>query len=644
MSPRSANLLRPKKWLTAAKTTAQVAKRGVLFWAAAFLFIIVITAAGLSGYVLASEPGRFSYGTSIAGVNVSGLTADAARDELTRRLAELRLVYVISGEKADLSLETEVMGRRIVSVDLDNSLDAALAVGHRPKQLSTISERLIAATVGKDVPLAVNVDRQGLEAHLVASVGDKISLAADAEIRISIDARGAATVSIAPERAGQRLDVETAAREAEIHLRALQGGVIDITTVSDQPRVRVADLQPLAAEAAAVAGNAPLTLTAKDQTWTVSRALAADWITALPNDEGGLRLGVNAAKVRRFLAAKAESVYVAPKNASLEEKDGRIIKITPSVDGEELDVDGGVATIESVLFRADGTASVELPTRPVRPAHPTEEVNPYGIKEIIGIGESNFRGSTANRRHNIAVGTNSLSGLIIQPGETFSTLKALGQIDGSTGYRQELVIKGNRTVPEYGGGLCQVGSTLFRATLASGLPITERQNHSYRVSYYERDGAGNYMGPGKDATIYNPAPDFKFVNDTGHAILILAEIEGNVLRFIFWGVKDGRVAEETLVRVYNVVPPPPKKLIETDSLPPGQEKCTESPHSGASAVFTYNVTYADGTVKTKDFYSHYRPWGEVCLIGRDPNAPALTGADAAPASADAAGASGLTGN
>ena len=62
-------------------------------------------------------------------------------------------------------------------------------------------------------------------------------------------------------------------------------------------------------------------------------------------------------------------------------------------------------------------------------------------------------------------------------------------------------------------------------------------------------------------------------------------------------------------------------MIETEDLPPGEEKCTESPHAGANAKFDYTVTYPGGEVKEETFYSHYRPWGEVCLIGIDPNAP-----------------------
>ena len=226
------------------------------------------------------------------------------------------------------------------------------------------------------------------------------------------------------------------------------------------------------------------------------------------------------------------------------------------------------------------------------------------------MGTSNFKGSPKNRRHNIKVGADTLSGILITPGEEFSLVKALGEINKETGYLPELVIKGNRTIPEYGGGLCQIGTTIFRATLASGLPILERKNHSFRVRYYEPAGT--------DATIYGPKPDYRFLNDTGYHILIQTRIEGDDLIFEFWGTKDGRVAEQTKPVIYNITAPKPTQYIETADLPVGEVKCTEHAVPGADTSFDYKVTYPSGEVKETTFKSHYIPWQEVCLIGVPP--------------------------
>ena len=186
-------------------------------------------------------------------------------------------------------------------------------------------------------------------------------------------------------------------------------------------------------------------------------------------------------------------------------------------------------------------------------------------------------------------------------------VKILGQIDASTGYVPELVIKNNQTIPEYGGGLCQVGTTIFRSALKSGLPITARQNHSYRVSFYEPAGT--------DAAVYDPWPDVRFLNDTGNYILIQSRIEKNNIYFDFWGKRDGRIASSTAPIIYNITKPEPAKIIETTTLKPGEKKCTERAHNGADAYFDYKVTYPAGNVLTKRFKSHYVPWQEVCLVG-----------------------------
>lgn len=200
---------------------------------------------------------------------------------------------------------------------------------------------------------------------------------------------------------------------------------------------------------------------------------------------------------------------------------------------------------------------------------------------------------------------------------------AVSPFTAETGYKPELVIKGSRTIPEYGGGLCQVSTTLFRTVLATGLPVTERANHAYRVPYYEPP-------VGMDATIYGPKPDFRFVNDTGHHLLLRTRIEGDELIYELWGTNDGRAAQTSEPEVYNFVSPPPAKTVETTDLSPGKKKCTERAHTGADAKFTYTVTRADGTKDERIFKSHYRPWQAVCLIGVKPQAEPRPEVEASP--------------
>jgi len=315
-------------------------------------------------------------------------------------------------------------------------------------------------------------------------------------------------------------------------------------------------------------------------------------------------------------------INVDPVLPNFEFKDGRVVSFVPGADGLKLNYENSFSNLTEA-FEKRNMADIFLEVE-VEEIEKVDGINDLGIKEIIGTGHSNFAGSPVNRRHNIKVGASKLHGLIIKPDEEFSLVKALGETTKEAGYLPELVIKGNKTVPEYGGGLCQIATTMFRSALAVGLPITERRNHSYRVSYYEPAGT--------DATIYSPRPDLKFKNDTGNNILIQARFEGsNDIYFDFWGESDGRMATTTYPVIYNIVQPGPTQIIETTDLAPGEKKCTERAHSGAEAYFDYTVIYNyqlenENKIEQR-IYSKYVPWREVCLVGVEPKAEEEAGTE-----------------
>lgn len=205
-----------------------------------------------------------------------------------------------------------------------------------------------------------------------------------------------------------------------------------------------------------------------------------------------------------------------------------------------------------------------------------EELQKYGIDKLIGQGVSNFKGSPKNRISNIKTGASKFNGVLIGPGEEFSFIEALGAVDASTGYLPELVIKPNETVPEYGGGLCQVSTTMFRAALNAGLKITSRTNHAYAVQYYSPTGL--------DATVYVPKPDLMFMNDTPNYIFVKTRIEGVQLFFDFFGASDGRQTK--------IVGP---KVLEKNS-------------DGSMKTIAYQEVYgADGNLLRKsEFESNYK--------------------------------------
>lgn len=340
--------------------------------------------------------------------------------------------------------------------------------------------------------------------------------------------------------------------------------------------------------------------------WTINKKDLLGMIT-ISKEGSSLIFNLDEIKIREYV--KENISFQIDQTASLPKfvfNNNVIQNFKPGKEGKKLDID--VTTrlladlIENPFKELDLTVNV-LPF----PENTDESISDYGIKEIIGKYSLGFFGSTVARTLNIKNGSNSLNGLLLKPGEEFSILEALGSINEENGYQKEAVIIGDAIYYEYGGGLCHISTTLFRTVLDAGLPVTMRQNHSYNMPYYQP--------PGTDATIYEPAPDFKFINDTRNYILIQSEVVDQELYIELWGGSDGRIIERTEPVVYNIVKPLPTKYIKTYTLRSGETKCTHTPYDGADAYFDYIVTYIDGTIKEKRFRSHYIPRQGVCLVG-----------------------------
>ncbi len=306
--------------------------------------------------------------------------------------------------------------------------------------------------------------------------------------------------------------------------------------------------------------NKPLTLTVDDKTFTVDADTVTGWqglnawpkfspLQESPNSlplQIGSWLGLpsspepQAFQIYHFSPDKIysylQTTIASTTNQTMVEpeliiENGRVTKFTPPQTGLSLNVYASTFNVLNALEARQTKA--ELAVNEVRPTKNLADTNNLGITELVAQGVSGFAGSPNNRRHNIAVGVEKMKGIIVPQGGTFSFNDNLGDVDGEHGFLPELVIKKTGTVPEFGGGLCQVSSTTFRAAMAAGLPITERRNHAYAVQYYAPQGT--------DATIYPGIVDLKFTNNTPAAILIWPYLKDkNTLIFDFYGTKDSR--------------------------------------------------------------------------------------------------------
>lgn len=313
----------------------------------------------------------------------------------------------------------------------------------------------------------------------------------------------------------------------------------------------------------------------------------------------------------------SEQIYKEPVDARFAMQNGKVTEFRSHEDGMQVDLKKLETVITEKLptllsLSRPTTITIELPVEIIPPKISVDEVNDKGITELVGSGTSLYKGSIPNRAFNINHAASKLTGVLVAPGEEFSFAKTVGDISKLTGYKEAYVISGGRTVLGDGGGVCQVSTTLFRALINAGLPITERNPHAYRVSYYEQDA-----GPGLDAAVYVPSVDLKFTNDTEHYLLIQAVNDPVEQRLTFeiYGTKDGRVVTVSDPVILSTSPPPEPLYQDDPELPNGTVKQVDWAAPGARVYFTRTVEKNGKILHEDTFTSNYRPWQAVYLRG-----------------------------
>ncbi|MBI2589593.1 VanW family protein [Candidatus Berkelbacteria bacterium] len=587
---------------------------------------VLVFAGGIYGFYTIAYADSIFPNTYVGPVSVGAESLVEAETSITRAVQEYQktsLKFAIENEALSLALDE-------LSVNYDALESATLAYGLG--RTGSLWENLLIQVGGLIEPNTLELRLTYNEENLNDFLELQSTKFDEPEQNATI-AYIDGEVNVVPEMSGQRFDQDRLRAEIIASLKTLtplQTAVYELrpstpTVTADQVKALLPMIERVATQ--------PLTLVAEGKNYKVSPEQLSEWLAIskesnqTPTVEGffetnsTVMVGFDQEKIQGYLKTIATEINQDPVDARLTIKDGRASVFQTSKDGKALDLEKASAEIIQLLevryrnarTRADAKAeTLTLPVKLTKPIVNSSTVDDLGIKELIGKGTTDFSGSPNNRVHNLANGTKFLSGILVKPGEEFSTVKALGAVDASTGYLPELVIKENRTIPEYGGGLCQVSTTLFRAILDAGLKVTERKAHSYRVSYYERN-----VGPGLDATVYLPKPDLKFLNDTPGWILVQGYVTDKELTFELYGTSDGRTAKidgpQTLSRT-----PPPADVYETSSsLAPGEVKQIEKPHEGARTTATYTVMRNGEVINSQTFTSSYKALPARFLKGPD---------------------------
>jgi len=493
-------------------------------------------------------------------------------------------------------------------LDVPATVEAALAVGHGGGFMARLGEQA-RALLNSRLVLPVFGFNVGSGTIFASRVAREVNTPLrNASLKLGDDLR----VEVIAGQAGCEVDMEATRQALVQRISAMTGGEVPLVIHESQPLLMDVSAAQVQVERIL---SGPVILAGPDgESWTIEPRTLAEWLILRPVAEadGQFSLAVTldpgqASRLARDIAAQVDR---PPQNAQFrfDDASGSLVTVVDSVAGRTVDV---TATLAVVAGAAAGDArTAELPVLTIRPQVATEDASNLGIVELIGEGVTSYAGSSAAREQNIAVGAAQFDGLLIAPDETFSFNDYLGEVTKEKGYEEGIIIWGNTTKADVGGGLCQVSSTAFRAAFWAGLPVVERTAHSFRVSYYEPP-------KGLDATIYSPYVDLKWTNDTGHYILIQTYVDrdANKLTFRYYGTNPGRTVEMEGPIEANPVPHGPAVYRDDPTLPKGQRKQIEWAKDGLD-VTVYRIIKENGVEARRDtFFSRYLPWQAVYLVG-----------------------------
>lgn len=229
--------------------------------------------------------------------------------------------------------------------------------------------------------------------------------------------------------------------------------------------------------------------------------------------------------------------------------------------------------------------------------------------ELLGQASTGFSTSAYERVTNISRATEMVDGYVLPQGSEFS-FASVGDFSEASGFVDGYAIVSGRLERVIGGGLCQVSTTLFRAVSNAGLQITRRVGHSHVVYFYE-----NILG--FDATVYVPGVDFRWRNDSPGPVYVVGTVDRGSARMTFqiWGHSDGRQVSYDGPYTRNWTQPSAPAWQYDKSLPRGAVRQLVHGRSGVDVNYYRTITFADGSTRRDNYYTHYTPWEDFYIYG-----------------------------
>ncbi len=322
-----------------------------------------------------------------------------------------------------------------------------------------------------------------------------------------------------------------------------------------------------------------------------------------------IEISVNDNMVKEILTDQCAVFNVEAANSTLIRENGSF-SIVNGHNGQKVDVEASAKLIEDFAETGlnGGDAELELVVETEVPAGDSETLSK--VKDVLGTFRTKYTNSGADRCTNVQNGCRLVNGTVLYPGEQFSVLSAITPFSEENGYKLAGSYSNGQVVESFGGGICQVSTTLYQAVLRAELQVDERHNHSMVV---------NYVDHSADAAIAESSgKDFKFTNSSDYPIYIEGITPGDkTITFTIYGVEtrpSNRTLEfESVTLEENK---PEGEIVTADSSQPAGWVKSTSAHIGYKAEF-YKIVKVDGeeTERIKINSSNYNPSPASLIVG-----------------------------
>jgi vancomycin resistance protein YoaR len=595
---------------TRAKVT-RIGSRVVL----GFALLLLAVAASLYWF-RASYADEVYPGVHVGGVNLGGMSHGAAVGALSATAAEIeekRAYFVYRDQHWAPTLRE--LG---VTVNVEASVDQALAIGRETGARDRLSAVVSTARSETWLPLQLDISLDQLSVWASRVDRDLGIVPKNATLEIE---KG--QVIIDPEVDGTVVDRERLHAVLSNSLATVDAPLASLPVVPQTPSVYVDDYAEVKATIE-TALSSPVKVQYEGETWSIDPVEFGEFIVA---DIDPVKAGSEAISIEideRGLANwlndhLSDEVYRAPVNATVAWNGERVIALSESQDGVRLLPTTLATTLTDSFF--GNHESVTLPVMLVPPKVDSRKLDALGITTKLAAASSSFAGSDYARETNIRVGAQAMNGTLVAPGEEFSFHHAVGRIGPELGYVEASIIDGAYIGSDFGGGICQVSTTVFRSALYAGLEITEWWPHRYRLGFYELDG----WSPGLDASILQLAGDdpfaggnFKFKNPSDSWILVESYVDGPRVFVVLYSADLGYTVSIS-DPVYGGVYPATGPVEHVNpGLAPGTVIQTDWAQQGMDVTYYRTVKGPDGaTVREDKFYTYFHPRGNVYSVSPD---------------------------